>query len=103
VTGIEERTPAPVALQLLPNSPNPFSGSTQLRIGLPADGDVEIHVYDIAGRRVYSRRVSGVPAGWWSTPFDGRDGGGRLLPSGVYFYRVSAEGVSATRKMVITR
>jgi hypothetical protein len=35
--------------------------------------------------------------------FDGRDDAGRLLPSGVYFYRVHANGTTVSRKMVIAR
>jgi hypothetical protein len=36
-------------------------------------------------------------------PFDGRDMRGRLLASGVYFYRVHTRDGSITRKMVIQR
>jgi hypothetical protein len=41
--------------------------------------------------------------GWRTVAFDGRDDGGRLLPSGVYFCRVTAAGASVTRKIVLAR
>jgi len=45
-------TPAITALTVLQNSPNPFTGTTTLSIGLPSASDVEIDVYDVAGQRV---------------------------------------------------
>jgi hypothetical protein len=42
----------PVPVLTLANHPNPFSGSTELAIGLPAPADLSIEVYDVAGRRV---------------------------------------------------
>jgi len=44
-----------------------------------------------------------VSAGSKTMSFDGRDERGRLLASGVYFYRVSANGTTVTKKMVIAR
>jgi hypothetical protein len=102
VTGIEDRVPAPTELTLQANAPNPFGASTELRIGLPSDGEVSIEVFDVAGRLV-ARRTIALPAGWRSVRFDGRDDGGQVLPSGVYFYRVRAAGSTLTKKMVIQR
>jgi hypothetical protein len=42
-------------------------------------------------------------AGSWTIRFEGRDDDGRLLPSGVYFYRLTARGERITSKMVIAR
>jgi hypothetical protein len=103
VTGVDDRVPEVRVFTVLPNSPNPFGTTTEIRFGLPRAGDVVLRVYDIAGRRVFEKRVGALPAGWRSIRFDGRDGDGRLLPSGVYPYRLSAAGETQTRKMVITR
>jgi len=96
-------TPSITALTVLQNHPNPFAGSTELEIGLPANSDLEVEVYDVAGRRVRTQTLAQQTAGWQKVAFDGRDGAGRLLPSGVYFYRVTANGTTVTRKMVIAR
>jgi hypothetical protein len=101
-TGIGD-APALTQLSLRHNAPNPFTSGTFLNYGLPSSADVEIEVYDAAGRRVYSERLSGVGAGWHQLYFDGRDSGGRRLPSGVYFYRVSTPYSSVSRKMVVVR
>ena len=96
-------TPRITTLTLLPNHPNPFTGTTQMEIGLPGPSDVTITVYDVTGRRVSAISIKGVEAGWRRVPFDGRDDRGRALASGVYFYKVRASGTTVTRKMVITR
>jgi hypothetical protein len=96
-------TPSITALAVLDNMPNPFTATTTLRVGLPKAGDVEIEVFDVAGRRIRSERTATLAAGWREISFDARDTTGKALPSGVYFYRVKAVGESITRKMVITR
>ena len=42
-------------------------------------------------------------AGWHRIPFSGVDDGGRPLARGVYFYRVTANGTTASHKLVIAR
>ena len=101
-TGIGNLSPIS-ALAVLENMPNPFTATTTLRVGLPKAGDVEIDVFDVAGRRVGGERTRALAAGWREISFDARDTAGRALPSGVYFYRVKAAGETITRKMVIAR
>jgi flagellar hook assembly protein FlgD len=88
---------------VLQNRPNPFTGTTELRIGLLSESNVSIEVYDVAGRRVRVQSLGTQSAGWNAIPFDGRDDAGRPLASGVYFYRVTANGTTVTHKMVITK
>jgi len=98
-----ERTPTVSHLKLSPNFPNPFSEETSMDLDLPADANVSVEVYDVAGREVRSIEAIPVSAGTRHMTFDGRDDEGRLLPSGVYFYRVTANNSTSTRKMVIER
>lgn len=100
-TGIGD-TPAFTALTVLQNYPNPFAATTDFSIGLPRDADVRVEIFDVAGRRVSAIATKG-SKGWQRVSFAGRDQGGRLLASGVYFYRVTAAGSTTTRKMVIAR
>jgi flagellar hook assembly protein FlgD len=102
VSGVGD-TPALNGLTVLHNSPNPFTHGTSFSYGLPAPADVHIEVYDAAGRRVYAESIPGVGAGWHNVRFEGIQRNGRVLPSGVYFYRVQALGNAVTRKMVIVR
>ena len=101
ITGIGP-TPEIEVLTVLQNSPNPFARETYLNIGLPRADDVEITVFDVAGRRVFSKRLPGA-AGWNRFLFAGNDHYGRTLPSGVYFYQVRTPDEAVTNKMVIIR
>jgi hypothetical protein len=96
-------TPPITTLTVLPNRPNPFSGTTDLEIESSAASTTEIEVYDVAGRRVRRMKLGAGAGGRQSVSFDGRDDRGRPLVSGVYFYRVRANGTTVTRKMVIAR
>ena len=55
------------------------------------------------GQRVVRFEQAGVPPGRHSFHWDGRDEAGVALASGVYLYRVTADGNSQSRKMVILR
>jgi hypothetical protein len=96
-------TPAVTQFTVLQNYPNPFTTGTEFQVGLPAPSDVTVEIYDVAGRRVGSLSVRDAAAGWQRIPFAGRDDRGGALASGVYFYRITANGSTVTRKMVIAR
>lgn len=102
-TGVDDHAPALTELQVRPNVPNPFGGATEFEVGLPVDADVTFEVYDVVGRRVATHAYPSLAAGWQRLGFDGRSDAGRMLPSGVYFCRVSAAGMVVTRKVVIQR
>ncbi len=96
-----DNTPPITALTVLQNHPNPFMGTTELQVGLPAKSDVRVEIYDVAGKRIRTTLVPAQSKGWNTLRLDARDGRGAALPSGVYFYRVHAGGETVTRKMVI--
>jgi len=84
----------------LRSAPNPFRGATSLRINLPTAGMVELTVLDIGGRSVRNLARSWMPAGQHLIPWDGTDGEGHSLPSGVYLTRLKAGGASVTQRIV---
>lgn len=90
-------------LVLKPNFPNPFSGTTTLELVTDATSAVALDVFDVSGRRVRHLDIGRVEAGPIAIELDGRDQAGELLPSGVYFCRVSAGADRATRKILVIR
>jgi hypothetical protein len=100
-TGVGD-TPDASAITLLPNSPNPFGDVTTFRVNTPGAGSARVEVFDVAGRRV-AEHVVPATGGMQDLSFDGRDAKGNLLPSGVYFYRLTAGTQSRTQKFVIMR
>ncbi len=90
-------------LRLLPSSPNPFREGTVLALELGVASDVTIEIFDVAGRRLFVDRLGPKARGINQHFFGGRDQGGRLLRSGVYFARVSAASAVRTQRLVIVR
>ncbi|MGD8414933.1 MAG: hypothetical protein PVF33_11920, partial [Candidatus Latescibacterota bacterium] len=101
--GIDEEVPAPGALTLLGNGPNPFGTETTIRFSLAHGADVRLEVFDVKGRRVFAGSYPDIPAGASALHFQGRDEFGRDLPSGIYPYRVISDGIARGGKMTIMR
>jgi hypothetical protein len=78
------------AARLLPNAPNPFNPSTQLRFRLDRAGDAALNVYDVQGRLVRAFPAATYDAGVHEVIWDGRDMMGRPVASGVYQVLLSA-------------
>jgi hypothetical protein len=96
---VDFKTEMPAGFQLLQNYPNPFNPSTRINYQLSVNSDVELNVFDIAGKQI-STLVNGYQtAGSYQAVFNGD-----VLPSGVYFYRLTTSaGFSQTRKMMLLK
>jgi hypothetical protein len=92
---------APVArVELSAPSPNPSVGATRMELALPSAANVDLAVYDAAGRQVASLLHADLPAGRRSVKWDGRDANGRTVVPGLYFARLITPQGSATRRIV---
>ena len=101
-TGTEPNpnTQTPTIFALHQNYPNPFNGRTEISFDLPEQSDVEIQIYDIAGRLVRGYEISGLPAGAHSVVWDGRENSGGNVASGIYLYKLQAGDFTNARKML---
>lgn len=98
--------PAPAGSQarLAQNQPNPFNPGTTIAFELDAAAAVELAVYDLSGRLVRPLLAGRELApGRHEVAFDGRDGAGRALAAGVYFYCLRAGDEVLTRRMALVR
>ena len=85
-------------------APNPFNGTTTVRYALAQSGPVKIAVYDVAGRFVrILRNDAYVEAGEYSLVWDGRNGNGSVIASGVYFCRMNSGVQSSSIKIIYLR
>lgn len=91
-------TAAPKRFALLQNYPNPFNPATEVRYEIPVESRVVLRVYDALGRLaatlVDERKSPGTYAARW-------DAG--AMPSGVYFYNLSAGAFNQTKAMSLIR
>jgi hypothetical protein len=94
---------APVAAYLSQNFPNPFNPVTKIEFGLATPAAVSLRIYDAAGRLVRVLANGPLASGRYAKIWDGRDGSGGSVSSGVYFYRLDAGSYSQTRKMVLLK
>lgn len=77
------------------NSPNPFSGKTNINVTVPADDKLKISVYNMLGKIVMERKTD-ASKGQNEIEFDATG-----LPGGIYFYNVEYKGKTVTRKMMV--
>jgi hypothetical protein len=89
--------------RLVGASPNPFNPATTIAFELASPGEVSITVYDVSGRMIRSLVDAYLPAGMHEVTWNGQDGSGTAVASGVYFYRLVAGEIMETRKMVLLR
>lgn len=98
----ELSTALPVAMDLGRGFPNPFNASIRIPFTIPADVNVEMHVYDLLGRRVQTLVSQRLVAGAYSATWNGADQSGHIAANGSYFVRlVAGTGHSATKVMLL--
>jgi len=101
--GIDRDITKPAEFRLLANYPNPFNATTRLLYTLPEAAQVKLTIYNLNGTLV-NTLVNGIqPAGYYGMDWDGRDQSGAMVSTGVYIYRLQANGQVSTRKMLLMK
>jgi hypothetical protein len=92
----------PSSYAISQNYPNPFNPTTKIDFDLPYDGKVNIVLFDLSGREIGTLVNEARTAGYYTVQFNASN-----LASGMYFYRISAEGngnnFTQTKKMVLIK
>jgi hypothetical protein len=97
-------TPPVAANALEQNYPNPFNPQTTIAFSIKERARVRIDVFDVSGARVRSLLDETRAAGAYTdVRWDGRDGAGSPVASGVYFYRLTSNDFEQTKKMVLLK
>jgi len=100
---VEVDVTLPTEFALAQNYPNPFNPSTTIQFSLPVDAQVTISIYNLVGEKVAEAVNGNFTAGLNRVTFNAS-----LLTSGVYFYRLDANGIngktfSAVKKMSLLK
>lgn len=99
--------PVPEAFGIAQNYPNPFSRFSQINYQVPnVDGGpvpTMIRVYDAVGKIVKILLNESKGPGYYTVSWDGTNGSGNPVPSGIYFYKINAGDFSTAKKMILVR
>jgi len=99
LTGVEKVDhQVPGDYELSDNYPNPFNPSTKINFALPSQGMVSLKVFNVLGQEVRSLVNEELNAGSYTYDFDASN-----LSSGIYFYTLSTNNFSVTKKMMLMK
>ena len=93
----------PSSFGLSQNYPNPFNPTTTIGFSLPSGSQVNLAVFNVLGQQVTTLVDGHLAAGQHEVVWEGTDGNGNSVTSGVYFYRLTTSEGSETRKMVLMK
>jgi len=103
--GIDPEDFKPDHYFLSQNYPNPFNPTTRIVYYLPHDSRVKLTIFDFLGNEIRTLVNSNQTANCYQISWDAKDKNGEQLPSGMYFYRLSARSARKqfmkTRKMIL--
>jgi hypothetical protein len=97
ITGVKN-TDVVTTYDLMQNYPNPFNPATTINYQLPRSGYVKLKIFDLLGRDVATLVDGPQNAGRYSTTWNARNN-----PSGVYFYRLTADSYTMTKKLMLLK
>jgi hypothetical protein len=93
----------PETYSLAQNYPNPFNPSTVISFTMPSAGQARIDVFNILGHKVATVYDGMAAAGTTEVVWDGRAESGETVSSGVYFYRLTTDTFTDTKKMMLLK
>ena len=102
VTAVEGEVGAPKLVIGAPY-PSPTSGAARVAITLARSGPLQADVFDARGRRVRTLYSGSVEAGRHELRWDGFSDGSAQAAAGVYWIRVSTQGVQKSMKLIVIR
>jgi hypothetical protein len=88
----------PVKFALYQNYPNPFNPVTQIKFNIAKSGNAKITIYDAIGRQITKLLDEQLTPGTYRADWDASN-----YPSGVYFYKLTTEYYTQTKKMVLVK
>lgn len=93
----------PAAFSIVGNYPNPFNPTTTIEFSLEKQGDVSLDIFNITGQKVCTLESSVMAPGTHSVVWNGRDGNGIPVSSGVYICRLKMGAALETRPMLLAK
>ncbi|MCW8848833.1 MAG: lamin tail domain-containing protein, partial [Melioribacteraceae bacterium] len=83
--------------------PNPFNPSTKIEYEMEKSSDINLTVFDLLGRSVWSLEQKNMSKGKHSLYWNGVDNNGRELVTGIYFLNIDGNAFNKTIKLMLIR
>ncbi|MBP9190931.1 MAG: agmatine deiminase family protein [Ignavibacteria bacterium] len=98
-TSVNQNLTSPESFSLSQNFPNPFNPETIIRFNIGAKSNVSLKIFDVNGKEILEAVNDQMNEGSYDYKFNGLN-----LPSGIYFYSLSADGVLLdTKRMILLK
>lgn len=102
--GIQQTsTEIPAKFDMSQNYPNPFNPITKINYDIPTTGFVTLKIFDMTGREVKNLVSTSLTPGKYTVDWNSQDNNGKVVSSGVYFYRITQGSNVITKKMVLIK
>jgi hypothetical protein len=83
--------------------PNPFNAQANIRYQLIEPGEIRLNIYNLRGQLVTTLAHGPQSEGEHITSWDGRDEGGHMVESGIYFCRLQVGDLAQVRKLMLLK
>jgi len=102
-TANDDQTTPPVSNLLLQNYPNPFNPETTISLDMPKSATANLSIFNVKGQLVKTLANGELGFGRHSYVWNGMDESGNSVSSGLYFYRLTTDGHSESRRMMLIK
>lgn len=103
ILNTEIKPAIPTRYALRQNFPNPFNPTTTIQYEIKDVGDVVIDIFNVLGERVKRYTVPSQSPGYYSMKWKGKNEENKYVGAGLYFYSLTVNGYTKTRKMVLLK
>jgi hypothetical protein len=93
----------PTTFAITQNYPNPWSDDTTVVFDVAEPSSIEIAIYDITGRKIYTLTNQNYEVGTYEIKYTGETTNGDEIKSGVYLIMMKAQDNCSIKKMVVAR
>ncbi len=102
ITSVENALPDDYSVDLKAY-PNPFNPSTKIEYEITNPLNIELKIFDVLGREVWSIKKENKSAGKYTVQWDGIDKNGRELATGIYLLNINGNAINKTIKIMLLR
>jgi hypothetical protein len=103
ILGVDDNLTIPQVTKLIGNYPNPFNPETTISFSLEAKGKVLVEVFNLKGQKIKTLLNKSAESGYHSITWDGKDDFNNEVGSGVFFYKLTTDSYTETRKMIMMK